>query len=152
MRNALNINPYKKSDKQILQEILEHNIPKYFDPKELQDFVQYLDKYSDTYFTVSADENIKGGFGYVIDDEERTGSITWIFFHPDYCEKGLGTFSLNYCLAILKSNPSVNKILVKTSQHANLFFEKFGFVLIKMKQDYWGKGLDLYSMELQLYQ
>ena len=30
------------------------------------------------------------------------------------------------------------------------FFEKFGLVLIKTEKDYWGKGLDLYWMEMEL--
>lgn len=141
---------YKNSDKQSLIQIFRQNIPKYFAPKELEDFIMYLDKHADTYFTVKAGDIINGGFGYVIDKQEQTGSITWIFFHPDTTGTGLGTASLNYCLPILKSNSFVDKITVRTSQHANLFFEKFGFNLIEIKKDYWGKDLDLYSMELLL--
>lgn len=45
-------------------------------------------------------------------------------------------------------NRSITKIEVRTSQFANVFFEKMGFRTQLVKQDYWAKGYDLYAMTM----
>jgi ribosomal protein S18 acetylase RimI-like enzyme len=142
------IRPFNQSDKDILIEIFKLNTPQYFDPKELSDFLEYLDHHSDTYLTIEHDSNIVGGTGYYVKEADKSGRITWIFFHPDYAGLGLGRQVVEYCLTTLKQNPTVEKLVVTTSQLAYRFFEKFGFQLIKTEKDYWGPGLDLYEMEM----
>ncbi|WP_103070381.1 GNAT family N-acetyltransferase [Aquimarina sediminis] len=143
------IRPYDISDKNQLIELFKLNTPKYFDPKELADFKEYLQDHGDTYFIVEYKNQIVGGTGCYIQESNKSGQITWIFFHPGYSGLGLGKKAVEHCLAILKSNPVVEKLVVTTSQLAYGFFEKFGFQLIKTEKDYWGPGLDLYYMEQQ---
>tara|TARA_B110000305_G_scaffold133294_1_gene148824 strand:- start:481 stop:765 length:285 start_codon:yes stop_codon:yes gene_type:complete len=50
-------------------------------------------------------------------------------------------------LKIFSKDKRVEKLIVTTSQHSNNFFEKFGYHIIRIVKDYWGKGLDLYEME-----
>jgi hypothetical protein len=50
-------------------------------------------------------------------------------------------------LKIFIKDKKVKKLIVTTSQHSNKFFEKFGYHIIRIVKDYWGKGLDLYEME-----
>jgi len=141
---------YTKSDKTRLIEIFNLNTPKYFDPKEVKDFEEYLQEHSNTYLTIEQDNKIVGGIGYYIKEEDKSGRITWIFLDPNYTENGLGKMAVEHCLTILKLNPKVEKLVVTTSQLAYKFFEKFGYKVIKTEKDYWGQGLDLYLMESTL--
>tara|TARA_B110000285_G_scaffold234402_1_gene311224 strand:+ start:2948 stop:3142 length:195 start_codon:yes stop_codon:yes gene_type:complete len=63
---------------------------------------------------------------------------------------GIGRKLLNHRLSLLKSEKSIQKIIVRTSQITFLFYEKFGFELKEVKKDYWSKGFDLYHMEIDL--
>ena len=144
------IRPYTKSDKTRLIEIFNLNTPKYFDPKEVNDFEENLQEHSNTYLTIEQDNKIVGGIGYYVKEEDKSGRITWIFFDPNYARNGLGKMAAEHCLTILKSNPNVEKLVVTTSQLAYGFFEKFGYKVVKTEKDYWGQGLDLYLMECEV--
>jgi ribosomal protein S18 acetylase RimI-like enzyme len=144
------IRKYNQIDRPELIEIFKLNTPHYFNPNEVKDFEEYLVQNGDTYLTIEIDHKIAGGTGYQITDNNTIGRITWIFFHPDFSGLGLGRQSVEYCLNIFKANPSIKKLVVTTSQLAYKFFEKFGYKLTSTEKDYWGKGLDLYTMEINL--
>ncbi|NLU91490.1 GNAT family N-acetyltransferase [Chitinophaga sp. Ak27] len=141
------IRPFKPIDEDTLIDIFQLNVPRYFDPKEIEDFRQYLARHSDTYLTIEHDGKIVGGAGYYINTIHHSGSITWIFFHPDVAGRGLGKEVVAYCMKIFNADPGIKKLVVTTSQLAWKFFEKCGYQLIRTEKDYWGKGLDLYLME-----
>jgi len=144
------IRPYKISDKKQLVEIFTLNTPKYFAPEEINDFEDYLEQQGETYLTVEHQNEIVGGIGYYVKQSDKSGRITWIFFHPNASGHGLGTKAVEHCLNILILNSKVEKLVVTTSQLAYKFFEKFGYNLIETEKDHWGKGLDLYLMERKL--
>ncbi len=141
------IRPYKPNDKGSLLKIFNLNTPKYFDKNELNDFEAYLEEKAGTYLTIEVDNNIVGGTGYYINENDKSGRITWIFFHPNYSGLGLGKQSMEYCLELLRKDNRVEKFIVTTSQLAYRFFEKFGYRINRIEKDYWGEGLDLYEME-----
>lgn len=142
------IRPFQQTDKEILAEIFMMNTPQYFDPKEVNDFVEYLEHHSHTYLTLEQDNKIVGGTGYYVKNSDKSGRITWIFLNPVYSGLGLGRQAVEYCLMRLRQNPEVEKFVVMTSQLAFRFFEKFGYRVIRTEKDYWGTGLDLYEMEM----
>lgn len=144
------IRSFRHEDKESLLEIFKLNTPRFFAPEELADFASYLEENRRTYLTVEYNSKIAGGAGYQITDSGTIGRITWIFFHPEYSGLGLGRQAVEYCLSLFRKNASIQKVVVTTSQLAYEFFEKFGFLLIRTEKDYWGKGLDLYLMELEL--
>lgn len=144
------IRPYRSSDQQALVGILKLNVPKYFDTGEIAEFEEYLKENAHTYLTLECQGKIVGGAGYLITNNNTIGHVRWIFFHPDYAGHGFGGEAMEYCLAAFRSMPTVKKLIVTTSQLAYRFFEKFGLVVIKTEKDYWGKGLDLYWMEMEL--
>ncbi|MGC4034463.1 MAG: GNAT family N-acetyltransferase [Chitinophagaceae bacterium] len=141
------IRPYKAEDKEQLLNIFKLNTPVYFDVNEVKDFETYLDRYPGTYLTVEHENAIAGGAGYYVKEDDKSGRITWIFFHPHESGQGLGRQVVEYCLEKLKADERVEKLVVTTSQFAFKFFEKFGYQLVRIEKDYWGKGLDLYLME-----
>ena len=146
----MHIKPYNNFDKKGLLEIFLLSVPEYFDIKELDLFDSYLDKFHDTYFTFFSDSNeIIGGIGYLIHAEISEAHITWIFVHPKYFNKNVGRLGVLKCIEIFNYHKEIQKLVVRTSQHANLFFEKFGYELTRIEKNYWGEGLDLYYMEMK---
>ena len=142
--------PYHTTDKNDLLHIFRSNIPRYFDPKEIGEFEDYLDKRASNYMTILSGNNIIGGTGIEIDKSGKTGSITWIFFLPEYAGKGLGRQTVNHCISTMVNEYQVKTVAVRTSQLVFKFFEKFGFKTYNVEKDYWGKGLDLYEMSMDV--
>ena len=143
------IRPYKPSDHDALLKILKSNIPANFAPEEVDDFEQYLLLHGDHYQAFEYNGKVVGGSGYNVLPEAKEGRISWIFFDPAYTGKGLGSQLTYHVLGILKDEPQVEKLVVRTSQMASPFFEKFGFKLTQVLKDYWAKGIDLYYMEME---
>lgn len=123
-------------DRKQLVEIFKLSTPKYFNPKVINDFGNYLEQQREPYFTIEHQN-----------ESDKLGRITWIFFHPNSPGHGLETKAVKHCLDILTLNPSVEKLVITTSQLAYKFFDKFGFDLVKTKKDHGGKDLDLYIMK-----
>lgn len=141
------IKPYKPTDKERLLKIFSFNTPKYFDKNEINDFEEYLMQKAETYLTIEVNNNIVGGIGYYINENDKSGRITWIFFDPSYSGQGLGKQSVEHCLKILSKDKRVEKFIVTTSQLAYKFFDKFDYSISRIEKNYWGEGLDLYKME-----
>ena len=141
------IRPYKLADKKQLLKMFISNVPEFFDVNEINDFKEYLEQNAATYLTVEVDNTIVGGAGYFINEHDKSGRITWIFFDPTYSGQGLGKQAVEHCLKILGNDTRVEKFIVTTSQHAYKFFEKFGYRVNRIEKNHWGKGLDLYEME-----
>ncbi len=142
------VRPYKTVDKEDLIALFKLNAPKYFDKKEVKDFEDYLEHKGETYLTIELKNEIIGGVGYFVNESDKSGRITWIFFNPQYSRLGLGRKAVEYCLTLLRKDRQVEKFVVTTSQFAYKFFEKFGYHITRIKKDYWGEGLDLYEMEM----
>ncbi|NDW19335.1 N-acetyltransferase [Dysgonomonas sp. 216] len=144
------IKSYRKEYKETLVGILEQNIPQFFDESEVKDFEYYLDNEIEQYFVIEYENNIIGSGGINFENEYKTAKISWDFISPIYQGQGFGKMLLDYRLNILKSMSTVENILVRTSQHAYLFYEKNGFVLIEIQKDYWAQGFDMYKMKYSL--
>lgn len=144
------IRAYIESDKDELLKIFRLNTPKYFGPKEIDDFEKYIGLQSQNYSTIEYKGKIVGGVGYEVKNSDASGRITWMFFHPEYTGYGLGKKAVEHCIGILKQKPEVEKLVVSTSQMAYKFFENLQYKLVRVEKDYWAEGIDLYSMERPL--
>lgn len=142
------IRPFENLDKPALFKIFMLNTPDFFAVEEKKDFEAYLDEHAETYFVVEEYGVIVGCGGYHFNVTKTEGRISWDLFHPEYRGKGFGRQLVSHCLEAIKNEPSVEIISVWTSQLAFQFYARFGFKIIEIKKDYWGKGLDLYRMEL----
>ena len=144
------IRNYTKKDKSTLIELLRQNTPEYFDPSEERDFIQYLDHEVEDYFVYEEHSKIigAGGINYFI--EEKSARISWDIVDSKSQGRGVGKKLTQYRINHLKRNPKIEMISVRTSQHAYKFYEKMGFELVKIKNDYWAQNFDLYLMELKL--
>lgn len=142
------IHPFKTTDIDPLTGVFLQNIPKYFAQHELDEFLNYLQSsHANTYFVIKKNDTIIGGAGYEIRKSDASGRINWIFLHPEFQNSGIGKEVVKQIILLLKSDRSINKLIIRTSQFAYVFFEKLGYKTILIEKDHWAPGLDLYLME-----
>ncbi|MBC7914537.1 MAG: GNAT family N-acetyltransferase [Pyrinomonadaceae bacterium] len=147
MNEELNIRAYKTTDQEAVLNLLRLNTPQYFSTEEENDLVYYLENEIEHYFVIEINQQIVGSGGFNFSGDKTTGKISWDIFHPEFQRKSLGTKLLNYRIQRLQTFKEVKKITVRTSQLAYQFYEKQGFKLLEIVEDYWAKGFHLYTME-----
>ena len=145
---GLIIRQYQLSDKQKLLEILKLNVPDYFAESEVKDLDHYLDCEIENYFVATLNGELVGAGGINFELDYQIAKISWDFVLPALHGKGIGRELLTHRLNFLNTIATVEKVTVRTSQHAFQFYEKSGFILKEIRKDYWAKGFDLYSMVL----
>lgn len=141
------IRPYTPEDKIAVLGLIRLNTPKYFSKEEETDLAHYLDFEIEEYFVIQIDQIVVGSGGINFEEDKTTGIISWDIIHPEYQGKSLGGQLLQYRIDRLKNEDRIRKIIVRTSQLTNLFYEKFGFKVTEVIEDYWAKGYHLYKME-----
>lgn len=146
MENTILIRKYNSEDKSKLINVLELNIPKYFSRSEIKDFEDYLNNEIQQYFVVEFNGEVIGSGGINIENNSKTGKISWDFINPNFQGLGVGKKLLDYRIEILKSMKDIEIISVRTSQLAYKFYQKSGFVLKEIQKDFWAEGLDMYIM------
>ncbi len=147
MNNDFIIRNFKISDKESVLNLIRLNTPKYFSVNEEKDLDYYLDNEIDDYFVVEINEQIVGSGGINFKNNKSIGVISWDIINPNFQGKSIGSALLKYRIEKLKQFSEVQQIIVRTSQQANKFYEKNGFKLIEIIEDYWDKGFDLYYMK-----
>lgn len=142
------IRRYHPSDKSVVIDIFLQNTPDYFAVEEQLDLEQFLLANGNNYWLIEQDGLIAGCGGIVINEELNEGRIAWDFLSPDFHGQGLGRKLTEFRLTEIRKTPSVQRIVVRTSQLAYQFYAKFGFQTEKIEKDYWAPGLDLYAMQM----
>lgn len=148
MDTQITIRPYSSQDFDSIIGLLRLNTPKYFAPEEEASLIHYLNHELEYYF-VAVDNNTVvrcGGINLV--DSGKTARISWDIIHPDYQGKGVGSILTKHRLAFISTLSGIEKTVVRTSQLAYPFYEKFGFKTTEVIKDYWAEGLDMWVMEL----
>jgi len=143
----LKIRAYIPTDKAAVLQLFDWNTPKYFHETERAGLVHYLEHETEDYFVVEEQGEIVGAGGINYEPQSKAAIISWDIIKPTEHGKGIGTKLTQHRIQHINTKPDVEKIIVRTSQHTNEFYEKMGFKLLKVEQDYWAKGFDLYWME-----
>ena len=141
------IRPYQPKDEAAVLQLFQLNTPEFFAPEEEQDLMDYLRTDSENYFLIEENETLLAAGGLNFLEEGKEARIAWDFVHPGHHGRGLGSKLVEHRITLAKSNPDVEKIVVRTSQMAFRFYEKQGFELVEVQKDYWAEGFDLYYME-----
>lgn len=137
--------PYTTEYKEQLKEIFTLNTPTFYSKAELNDFISFLEKNQSTYYVIKSLGKLAGAGGYVYTD--YTGRLIWNMIDPSYKGQGLGKTLVAFCIEDLIRNFNPKKLEVWTSEHAQDFYAKFGFVQISKKPNFRGLGSDLYHMQ-----
>lgn len=143
------IRDYRTNDKSEVIDLLRLNTPEYFDPSEEKDFENYLDHQAEDYFVYEVNSKIigAGGINYCLKD--KLARISWDMIDPKLQGKGIGKKLIQYRLKRINENPEIEQIMVRTSQLAYQFYEKFGFELERVEKDFWAKNFDLYQLTIK---
>lgn len=145
------VREYTKKDQPALLKLFQLNTPKYFDMSEHAAYADYLEKEAENYFVMEDGDKITaaGGFNTGFDNG-RTARLSWDIVHPDYHGKGLGSQLIKHRINLLKEQPEIEELEVRTTQKAHEFYNKLGFELDNVEKDYWVDGFDLYQMRMKL--
>lgn len=141
---------YTKEDQLQLLQLLQLNIPKYFAPSEKADFIEYLNHKKEDYFVFEQNGQLLGCAGINYFPEEKTARLSWDMIHPDMHGKGIGKQLTLHRITHIKQQNLYTSIVVRTSQLAYLFYQKFGFETEEIEKNYWAEGFDLYVMRMHL--
>lgn len=144
------IRPYQTSDKPHLIKLIRLNTPPYFDKSEEALFSNYLDNEREDYFVVEQNGGIIGCGGLNYEKDKKKAVLSWGMIHPTYQGWGIGTQLTEHRINHLKNLEGIDKLIVRTSQHTATFYEKMGFTLVEVKENYWAPDLHLHYMEMQV--
>lgn len=149
------IRKYESSDKQDCINAFKSNVPLFFTNKEITDFDSFLNKVESGtdityYYVVIFKEKVIGcgGFG----DNYNNGKYTlaWGLIHNDYHKKGFGVELLLHRIRKIKELKTASPLMLDTTQHSFGFFEKHGFRITKITNDFYEKGMHRYDMVLEM--
>jgi len=142
------IRNYQPADLEETVKLVELNVPEYFAPPEIADFRKYLQEEREDYFIYESNGDILacGGINY----EPDQAVISWDAVHPDHHGKGIGKELLLYRLDHIRKKEKHESVIVRTSQLTTGFYQKNGFLLKEIIENYWATGYHLYYMTLRL--
>lgn len=143
----LKIRPYISSDKAAVLQLFDWNTPQYFHETERAGLVHYLENETEDYFVVEDKGQIVGAGGINYEPQAKAAVISWDIIKPSQHGNGIGTKLTQHRIQHINTQPHIEKIIVRTSQHTYEFYEKMGFKLLKVEKEYWAEGFDLYWME-----
>ncbi len=149
MRDGFQVRPYRDDDFKEVINLFKLNTPAYFSYEEQVDLENYLVNKVENYFILEKEKRIVGCGGFNILKEQKEGRISWDLIHPDFQNKGLGTFLLNYRIQLLEQVQTIQKIIVTTSQFVYKFYENNNFTVTEIIENYWAEGYHLYNMEFK---
>ena len=144
----MSIRHYNENDLSAVLQLLRKNTPEYFALDEEAHYIEYLRLDSDHYYVMEIDGVVVGCGGINYFPNEQVARISWDIVHPDHQGKGIGKQLILFRIARIKKNPEIKIIRVRTSQVVYKFYEKMGFVLEKVVDDFWSEGFHLYQMNI----
>lgn len=140
---------YKKKDKLKVLEVFQSNCPKYFDPSDEQDLIDFLENYADENYLVAIKNGELVGCGGHYVKMDGYG-IAWTMFKRNAIgAKQLLVVADTFYLEIISR---INKegrdlpIYINTTQLMERIFNRYGFKTYEILPDGFGKGLDEYRM------
>ena len=153
---------YQPDDRESCIDVFNSNCPAFFDEKEREMFVKWLDHmdgngpysspaYSnsvhDAYYVVDVpNEGIVGCGGFYIMDSPPEARMAWGMIHSGYHRLGFGAALFNYRKTIIKKDWPGRSITLGTSQHTFPFYEKMGLNVSNFVEAGFGADLHRYDM------
>ena len=143
------IRKYDNPDLEQVVELLRSNIPKYFVPGEEAELREFLQDHAAGYYVAEFGGEIVGSGG-IAPNRDETVSLCWGMIRSDHLGTGKGREITEFRIRKASEEYSGWPIVIKTSQHTQGFYEKFGFRLTKHIADGFSVGIDLCEMRLLL--
>lgn len=145
---------YQAADREACLEIFNQLTPMHFKSGELEDFTRFLDSLGDAPCRYAIIEKEGGDIiasgGMWFDNAGGVATLLWDMVRPDQQRQGIGRFMLATRMGWLSEHPQIKTLLASMSRHSAGFFEKEGFKTFNVQRDFFGPGVDLYEMKLQV--
>lgn len=136
--------PYHPTLRAACLAIFNSNVPAAFGAVEREPFLAYLDQPEGPYFVLEVDQKQVGCGGILTAGHE--GRLCWGMIHSDDHGRGLGRALRDYRLALLETSPSLQRIVLSTSQHTQAFYAQRGFTVTNTLLNGWAAGLHRVDM------
>lgn len=148
--NAVKIRLFEEADTCLLNQILKGLIPEYFAESEYIDYQEYLAHEKEEYFVACLDDKIiaAGGINYFL--PEGKARLSWDIVDRNYHGRGVGRLLAQFRINKVLESHNFKQLEVRTSQFADGFYARLGFVEKFRTSNYWGKGIHLVHMEMYL--
>jgi [ribosomal protein S18]-alanine N-acetyltransferase len=149
MNSGLIFRKYQEADLPYLTKAFSSNVPKYFAELELADFIGFLKEdvfIADSYYDAVVFNDKIIGSGGIAQNKDKSISMCWGMIDAAYHKQGFGKKLLEHRLKLCGIHFPNQPITLSTTQHTFTFFEKYGFVTIETKNNFWAKDLHLYKM------
>ena len=145
----MKISDFKPEYETACLDLFISNEGQYFDSSEKADFERFLREgvKKCPYFVVIEDGQILGCGGYAVVD--GTAYLCWGMVKRSWHQSGIGTRLLTYRLREIEAQFGAVPVKIDTSQHTQAFYQKFGFVVVGIKPDGFGPGIDEVAMVYQ---
>lgn len=151
------ISRYTANHRQACIDAFISNIPRFFVPHELRDFEKWLNEeethdpsttsaFAREYFVAALDGRVIACGGYFVDLVQRDARMTWGLVHHNFHRRGIGSRLLLHRIGIIRSLYPAATISLDTTQHAYPFFEKLGFTVTAVTENFYVEGLHRYDM------
>jgi len=151
----IQIRKYLKNDRLGCINAFKSNVPDYFTRDEIKDFEAFLTRLESIdirtqFYVINYENEIIGCGGFGDKDNKGVISLAWGLVHRDYHKMGYGEKLLKHRIAQIKLlNPNF-PVVIDTTQYSFGFFEKYGFKVTKITNDYYEIGMHRYDMILEI--
>ena len=145
----MRVRSYTPADKAACLAIFDSNTPPFFTPDERDEFIQFLDEETDSYFVVELNGNIVACGGY-IHPRTPVAIVAWTMVSRTAQRQGVGRLLLDTILERVRQEPGVQIVKLQTSQYTYGFFERLGFKTERIVEHGFGANLHQYGMGLAL--
>jgi len=148
--NDLKFRPYQPEDKDRCIEIFMSNTPQYFGVEEADEFRQFLETLPCSYFVAAQNDEIVACGGYGYHGKKQAIALCWGMVHADLHKQRLGEFILVERLKQIYNDFGPTVVQIDTSQHSQGFFERYGFQVKEVTENYFAAGLHRVDMQFEL--
>jgi ribosomal protein S18 acetylase RimI-like enzyme len=139
---------YRSSDRETLLAIFDANTPRFFAPRERDDFAKFLDQPLGDFRVLYDDQGTTIGCGGVMVDEHGTASLVWGIIAPPHQGTGFGWWMALERLSWIAAMPHARRVVLDTSQETAGFYCKLGFRTLQVHPDGYGPGLHRHDLEM----
>lgn len=144
--------PYESADKIGCLNVFDTNVPKFFAEDERAVFSDFLDGpvLKRHYLVLRIQDEVVACGGLKVLETGKSAFLSWGMVAQPYHGKGIGRVLTEARLHLARQTTGIKKVTLNTSQHTKGFYEKFGFVPVKLTRNGYGPSLDRWDMALHL--
>jgi predicted GNAT family N-acyltransferase len=140
---------YRSQDRASCIAVCASNVPAYFTAADLDDFTRFLASTADPYFVLEHGQRIVGCGGIYL-KSPTVAAMSWGMVHAGFHGRGAGAGLLLGRLTEIAKRTQARSVVLNTTEATRPFFAKYGFTVAEIREDGYGKGVNLAAMSLVL--